>query len=393
MQYPAITSCRVCGSKTLKPILSLGNLHLNAFVKSPQETTEVAPLDLVFCPQCTLVELRHNADFNALFVERYWYRSGLNPAIVADLKEIVGEAVGLGVLKPGDTFLDIGANDGTLLGFVPREYFRIGVEPAKNLAAALQKNANVVLNNRWEEVASLPEGRRAKVITAIAMLYDLRDPHEFMRLIRLHLASDGVFVAQLMPLAPMVRKNDIGNICHEHLEYYTYPSLKYLFEKNGLEIFRIEENDMNGGSYRVFSRHLGSGSIDYPEHISEGDLHEFAKRIRQNKENTVRFIRDEVAKGKKVYGYGASTKGNTILQWYGLDTSLLAGIADKNPEKWGRYTVGTNIPIVSEEEARGSADYFFVLPWGFLDVFLERERKWHDAGGKFIVSAPEFKVI
>jgi len=393
MNYPPIPSCRICGSTTLKPLLSLGNLYLNAFVRSPSETTEAAPLDLVCCPVCTLVQLRHNADFNKLFVEQYWYRSGLNPAIVADLKEIVGAVMRSGVLAPGDTFLDIGANDGTLLSFVPKEYFRIGVEPARNLVPLLQKNANAVLNNRWEEVSSLPDGKKAKVITAIAMLYDLPNPHEFMRLIRSHLAPRGIFVAQLMPLAPMVRKNDIGNICHEHLEYYTYPALQYLFEKNGLEIFRIEENDMNGGSYRIFSRHLDAGSIDHPEDMGEAEIHAFARRIQQNKEQAMEFIRGEVARGMKVYGYGASTKGNTILQWYGLDASLLTGIADKNPEKWGRYTVGTNVPIVLEDEARQSADYFFVLPWGFLNVFLEREKKWHDAGGKFIVSAPEFKVM
>lgn len=387
-----IKKCRVCHSANLTHLLSVGDLYMNAFVAQAGEVTEKAPLTLFYCSQCRLVQMAHNADFNKLFVEQYWYRSGLNPVIVADLKEIVGEVIKLGILKPGDAFLDIGANDGTLLSFVPNEYFRIGVEPAKNLSSELEKNADEVINSRWEKVKSLPGGRKAKVITAIAMLYDLEDPHAFMSLIKKHLAPAGVFVAQLMPLAPMVRKNDIGNICHEHLEFYTYPSLKFLFEKNGLEIFRIEENEMNGGSYRVFARFLNSGSIDYPEDINEAEMREFAKRIIQNKERTVSFIRNEVAKGKKVYGYGASTKGNTILQWYGLDASLLVGIADKNPEKWGRFTVGTNIPIISEDEARQRADYFFVLPWGFIYSFLEREKKWRDAGGKFIVSAPEFKI-
>jgi hypothetical protein len=236
-------------------------------------------------------------------------------------------------------------------------------------------------------------GRKAKAITAIGMFYDMEDPNQFVADAARVLADDGIFVAQLMCLRPMLEKNDLGNICHEHLEFYPLESLKVLFEGNGLEVFRLEENSVNGGSYRIYCRKLRSGSIPLADNLKTRDYLEFFDRVNAVRARCVDFIRTEVARGKKVYVYGASTKGNTILQYFGLTSDDIAGAADRSPEKWGRYTVGTLIPIVSEDEARAEADYFFVLPWAFLNEFLERERKWRDGGGKFIVPFPEFRVI
>lgn len=393
MNAKMITRCRVCGSGGLKTVFSLGNLHLNAFLDDPKKESPRGELTLVFCANCSLVQLRHTADIQALYADHYWYQSGLNPAIIADLEDIARSALDAAEMKPGDIFLDIGANDGTLLGFVPKTYFRIGVEPAPNLQHTLRENCDFTCHSLLEEVKELPGGRKAKVITAISMMYDLDDPNTFIAKVKDLLSPDGVFVAQLMTLKPMVEYNDVGNICHEHLEYYSYPSLRHLFEKNGLEIFRVEENSINGGSYRLFSRHFKNGSVLYPENIGEEDLKHFAWRVDENKRKTVAFIRSEVERGKKVYGYGASTKGNTILQWSGIDSALLSGIAEKHPGKIGKFTVGTNVPIVTEEEARAKADYFYILPWGFTDAFLEKEKEWRRKGGRFIVSIPEFRVV
>jgi hypothetical protein len=195
-----------------------------------------------------------------------------------------------------------------------------------------------------------------------------------------------------MTLKPMLEQNDIGNICHEHLEFYTYESLKYLFENNGLEIFKIEENTINGGSYRIFARHFRQGSIEHPENYAEKDLHEFLKRLEERRSLCLDYIRSCVKDGKKVYAYGASTKGNVILQYFGLDNTVITAVADKNPQKWGSYTL-TDIPIVSEEEGRGGADVFLILPYGFTDEFVKREQDWLNKGGEFIVPFPEFKII
>ena len=191
----------------------------------------------------------------------------------------------------------------------------------------------------------------------------------------------------------MLETNDLGNVVHEHLEFYSYESLVYLFEKNGLEIFKVEENTINGGSYRLFARHFDKGSIAYPEKFTKQDYLDFHERIKKIKKECVAFIKQEVKKGKKIYAYGASTKGNTILQYFGLDTSLLSGIADKSKEKWGKYTVGSWIPIVNEQEAREKADYFLVLPWAFFETFYQREKEWVQKGGKFIVPFPHFRIV
>jgi hypothetical protein len=235
--------------------------------------------------------------------------------------------------------------------------------------------------------------KKAKVITALGMFYDMEDPNQFVADATKSLAEDGIFVAQLMCLKNMLEKNDVGNICHEHLEYYSLESLKYLFEKNGLEIFRIEENDINGGSYRLYARHYKNGSIPFDEKFTKEDYLAFYKRIEENKKRCVDFIKQEVKKGKRVYVYGASTKGNTILQYYGLTHELIDGAADKSPEKWGKYTIGTMIPIMNEDEARKRADYFLVMPYAFLNEFLEREKEWRSGGGRFIVPLPNFKVV
>ncbi|OGZ93472.1 MAG: hypothetical protein A2131_02230, partial [Candidatus Sungbacteria bacterium GWC2_49_10] len=290
-------------------------------------------------------------------------------------------------------FLDIGANDGTLLSFVPSSSLRVGVEPAQNLIPELKRYADVIYGVAWEDVHILPENRKAKIITAISMFYDSEDPNRFMQNVKRHLAPDGVFIAQMMTLRPMLEHNDVSNICHEHLEYYSYRALRHLFERNGLEIFRVTENNINGGSYRLFSRHLASGSIQYPEDVGEEEFIRFRNAIEKNRDDTIAFMRSEIARGKIIYGYGASTKGNTILQWSKIDSSLLAGIAEKHPEKIGKFTVGTNIPIVSELSARAKADYFYILPWGFTNAFLEKEKEWRLKGGKFIVSIPEFRVL
>ena len=393
MKEGVITKCRVCGSRELSEVVSLGELHINAFVGDPSHKTASSPLTLVHCGGCDLVQLKHTADFRVLYTDHYWYRSALNPMIIDDLREIA--SLSLAIAKPasGDLFLDIGANDGTLLSFVPSSSLRVGVEPAQNLIPELKRYADVIYGVAWEDVHILPENRKAKIITAISMFYDSEDPNRFMQNVKRHLAPDGVFIAQMMTLRPMLEHNDVSNICHEHLEYYSYRALRHLFERNGLEIFRVTENNINGGSYRLFSRHLASGSIQYPEDVGEEEFIRFRNAIEKNRDDTIAFMRSEIARGKIIYGYGASTKGNTILQWSKIDSSLLAGIAEKHPEKIGKFTVGTNIPIVSEAMARAKADYFYILPWGFTNAFLEKEKEWRLKGGKFIVSIPEFRVL
>ena len=393
--------CRLCGSAGLADIHSFGELFVSNFVDHGEILTGVkAPLDLLMCGNCSLIQLRHTAPMELMYARHYWYRSGVTDTMRAALRDVSATVEELAGLKPGDTVLDIGANDGTLLDTYRTDgIHRVGCEPADNLVPYLRENADHVLHEFWDIEGYERLGReegfgKAKAITALGMFYDLEDPGRFIRDSAGALADDGIFVAQLMCLASMLEKNDLGNICHEHIEYYSLDSLKYLFENNGLEMFRIEENDVNGGSYRIYARPFQGSGMTYDEHITPGDVADFVDRIDANKKKCVDFIEGEVARGKTVYVYGASTKGNTILQYYGLDSTLITAAAERSPEKWGKFTVGTGIPIVSEDEARRARpDYFLVLPWAFFDEFYEREREWRAGGGKFIVPLSDFRVV
>lgn len=389
------TSCRLCGSTQLKDIISIGEQYINDFPPSPQEKGRngKCPLDIIKCENCSLFQLRHTAPQELLYARHYWYKSGINNTIRQDLKEITEVASTLVSLQPGDVFLDIGANDGTLLQFMKGKAVCVGCEPANNLIEELKTNTDYVIHDFWNKENYNKLGvKKAKIITAIGMFYDMENPNQFIRDATDVLDPNGVFIAQLMTLKPMLEQNDLGNICHEHLEYYTYPSLKYLFEKNGLEIFKVEENGINGGSYRIFARHFNQGSIHFPEHYSEKDLYQFRDRLQECRKLCVDYVKKCVEEGKKVYAYGASTKGNVILQYYGLDNRWITAAADKNEVKWGKYTL-TDIPIVSEEEGREKADVFLVLPYSFINEFIKQEQDWLKKGGEFIVPLPQFKVI
>ena len=226
------------------------------------------------------------------------------------------------------------------------------------------------------------------------MFYDLEYPNQFIKDAANSLHDDGIFIAQLMCLNSMVKQNDLGNICHEHIEFYSHKSLKYLFEKNGLEIFKIEENDINGGSYRIYCRKFKRGSIKLKKENVLDNIINFKERIEKNKVKTLNFIDKQIKKGKKIFLYGASTKGNTMLQYYKLDESKIPFAAERSKSKWGKYTIGTGIKIISEKEARKKRpDYFLVTPWGFIKEFIKREKNWIKKGGKFILHFPFFKLV
>ena len=419
--YTTITRCRVCGSPDINPLYSLGDLYVSDFVEKPSQGIK-APLEMVMCGNCTLVQLRDTAPQELLYARFYWYRSGVTDTMRKALRNITESIEKRMDLKAGDIVLDIGSNDGTMLRtYAVPGLIKVGVEPASNLAEEGKVGLEYFINDFWTKEnydkvlqpahrSSASEGgKKAKVITAIGMFYDMEDPNQFIRDAASALRDDGIFVAQLMCLKNMLDTNDVGNICHEHLEFYSLASLEFLLEKNGLTLLDIEHNLVNGGSYRVYAGLKNGKPPAMPEGAAErlakyrseeSDMDskknhaEFFARIEESKRQCVAFIKDAVAKGKRVWIYGASTKGNTILQYYGLDHSLIEAAAERSPEKWGKFTVGTGIPIVSEDEARkAKPDYFLVLPYAFFDEFYKREEQWRKDGGQFIVPLPQFRVV
>ena len=363
-----IKCCRICGNKKLVKIGSLGKIAISDFTTEPSEGHKY-PLELVYCEKCTLLQLAHNTPRDLLY-KNYWYESRLNPVVVADLKEIAS-------LVKGD-IIDIGANDGTLLKYA-NVYHKTAVDPSN----IKPENATEWIQDYWENVR-LPY--KAYTITAIACLYDLPNPNKFIENIKRHLDREGTFISQFQPLEQMVELNDLGNICHEHLEYYSYKSLVYLFEKNGLEIFKVQRNKMNGGSYRIFARHYKKGSIKFKEkEYKVGDLKDFFKRIEKNKQDFLKWLLD--SKSKKIRGYGASTKANTILAYYSDMREILVYVVDINPDKIGKY-MEQGQKIIGEIPP--DTEYLWVFPYGFLDYFKKKEKNYK---GKWITTIPKFQII
>jgi hypothetical protein len=397
-----IKFCRLCKSVNLKKIYNFGNFFVSNFVTKKEINKGIkAPLNLVHCKKCDLLQLSHSAPQEIMYKKFYWYRSSVTKLMRNALKNVFKSSIKFAKLKKNDFVLDIGANDGTLLKyFKEKKINTIGCEPAKNLHKELEKNCDFVLRDFWsfEAFNKLMKEKKIlkkpKLITAIGMFYDLENPGKFISDAAKCLDDNGIFIAQLMCLNSMIEKNDLGNICHEHLEFYSYKSLKYLFENNGFKIFKIEENDINGGSYRIFCKKNIKKSIIYTEKTTLKNIYKFFSRVEQNKLKTVNFIKREVGRKKTVFLYGASTKGNTLLQYYKLNNNLIPFAAERSPEKWGKYTIGTGIKIISEEQARKmKPDYYFVMPYAFISEFKKREKNWLKEGGKFILPYPKFKIV
>ena len=378
-------TCRICKSSIVQ-VADLGELHINDFPERPGMTKGTAPVVIDQCTSCTLVQLRHTVDPDVLYGEHYWYQSGLNPKLKQNLLDIADIANKHS--EAGDIVLDIGANDGTLLSGVETDRWRIGCEPAPNLLDKLLQHCEQAIPSMWHH--NHLNGKTAKVITAIGMFYDMDDPNEFIDSVKKSLHENGIFIAQLMTLAPMLRMCDLGNICHEHLEYYTYQSLVELYERNGLEIYHVEENDIQGGSYQIWARHFTKGSIQYKEDVSQ--LHNFFDNVKVNGNLLKEKLLQLKNSGQKCYVYGASTKGNTMLQYWNIG-DCFDGAAEIHTDKIGRYTVGTDIHIIDETDARELADVFFVPNFGFKDLFLDKEKAWIEKGGKMIFAMPSLEVV
>jgi len=406
-------NCRVCGHSPLEQIMSLGFQYLINFLESPNEKLSAAPLELVLCNEknggCGLLQLKHTVPGELLF-RKFWYKSGVNATMKKELSDIVSVTEKLVDLKSNDIVLDIGANDGTLLRFYTIKGLKlVGFEPATNLMEEAKIGITTMINDffNYEKFKEEFGAEKAKVITSVSMFYDLEEPNKFVRDIVKILDKNGVWIIQMNYLMTMIENNAFDNIVHEHLEYYSLKSLEYLINKHGLAIFDVELNEINGGSCRVYVKHRDCDKYPITTRLKKlrekeelaglnnpETYHLFANRIKELKNKTVDFIKKEVQKGKKVYVYGASTRGNTLLQFYEMNNNLIKSAVDRNPMKWGKKIVGTDIPIISEEQGRNeNPEYFLVLPWYFINEFKVREREYLEKGGKFIVPLPNFYMV
>jgi hypothetical protein len=412
------TTCRICGSPELTPIVSLGDQYIAGAFAEPggeQPISRRIPLDLVRCDMgrdqdgCGLVQLRHTVP-GAILYSSYWYRSGVNQTMTRNLHGIAAEAEQLAGLRPGDLVVDIGCNDGTLLdGYQTANLRYLGFDPSDVGQHAAEKGYEVVRDfYSYAGLRRAHADQQAKVITSIAMFYDLEYPGEFVADVAQALAEDGVWVMELHYLLTMLETSQFDAIVHEHLEYYSLAVIERLLAEQGLGVVRAELNEINGGSIRLFIRK--SGQLPAPEdaetlqrlRIREFEMAldaaapyaRFAEAVERVRDDLASLCRKLVEEGKTIHAYGASTKGNTILQYAGIDSTLVPYAADRNPAKHGSETIGTRIPIISEEDSRAmKPDYYLALPWHFMDEFLDREREFIERGGRFIVPVPEVRLV
>jgi hypothetical protein len=409
--------CRVCGCTELTPVIDLGDQFLQgSFLKPPMQTppTRKVPTQLVRCDvahtedACGLLQLAHSIPPEILYAN-YWYRSGTNETMRRHLAEIVSSV--LSIVEPKQKrVLDIGCNDGTLLHHMPEDFERWGIDPS-DIAAAIKPPIQV-LNTVFPSDKATHRLRdlRFDVVTSVAMFYDLEDPVGFARGIHELLDAEGIWVLEMSYMPLMLRMNSFDTICHEHLEYYSLSVLKTIMERASLRIFRVSLNWINGGSIRCYVCKADCFRYDTTEArdlIRRLQVNEFEMQLDtsvpylafQLRIDTLRTEMNSLlgrihAKGERIHVYGASTKGNVLLQWYGIDSYKIPYAADRNPDKVGALTLGTGIRIISEEQSRDMRpDYYLVLPWHFKKEFLTRERDTILAGTSMIFPLPEITVV
>lgn len=386
-------------------VSSVGYIYSSTFIHLDDPLpTKKDPLDVAECQDCGLIQLFHNYELDLLY-KQYWYSSSLNKSMVSSLEDIVKDIESKTYIQDR-VVVDIGTNDGTLLKFYTSVMAnKIGFDPASNLKEKAEKNCDIFIEDYFTK-EKYPLEEKAKVITAIAMFYDLPDITKFMNDIVSILAKDGLFVIQLTDLYSMMKVNAFDNLCTEHLEYYTLKVLKSIMERAGLEIFDVSYNKVNGGSIRVFSAFPGNYKIEpavenilirekeYFELFTEHPVKELMKKSKFEIDYLVRFLKNIKRDGKKCFILGASTKGNTLLQLAGIDDTLVPYALEVNKEKFGLFTVGSNIKIISEREGMEmNPAYLLVLPWHFHDFFIEKFKVYIDNGGKLIFPLPHFEIF
>ena len=416
MPPKAWTHCRICGNTSLKEIIDLGNQPLSGVFPRPDAPDpSISPLKLVRCDvqakpgACGLVQLLHTAELNEMYGTTYGYYSSISPTMVSHLEAKVHTLVDFARPKPGDVVLDIGCNDGTLLNAygTMAGLTRIGMDPSsKKFAGHFQPDIKTVYDFFSENGArTLIGNKTCKIITSIAMFYDLDDPMKFMRDIRALLSRDGVWALELSYLPLLLKQLTYDQICHEHVTYLGLRQMDWMMKKTGLKILEVTFNDMNGGSFYIFAGREDGPYQPQTEKINKLladeavlDTDEPFSRLRNrmltHRDDLREFFSMTKAAGKKVYGYGASTKGNIVLNFCGLGAGDVAAIGDRNPEKDGLVTPGTRIPIIAHEKLRKlNPEYLLVLIWHFRKEVIRDEIALLKSGCKLVFDLPRLHVV
>ena len=416
-RYREIENCRVCGGSNLLPVLSLGEQYLTGvFPRGLHATPSKGPLELVACgpvgqsESCGLVQLRQSYDLNEMYGENYGYRSSLNSSMVRHLKSKVHQLIERHPLQTGDLVLDIGSNDGTLLSFYPEQNVTVvGIDPTGAKFASYYRKDILLMPDFFSGALFRKKfgAKKARIVTSISMFYDLENPLSFMQDVASVLDDEGVWHFEMSYLPAMVGTMGYDTICHEHLEYYTLRQIKWMTDRSELKILKIDFNQVNGGSFAITAALRTSLHPEATEEIarilreeealgltSEGQHRGFERAVEKHKTELLWLLHALKSEKQLVLGYGASTKGNVLLQHCEITRALVPAIAEVNKDKFGCFTPGTNIPIISEAEAHAlRPDYLLVMPWHFRENILQRESAFLERGGKMIFPLPSVEIV
>ncbi len=420
MSIPSVQKldrCRVCGNTELVPIMDIGKQYLSSVFPTDLSYRESAvqyPLDMVMCVKkaddttCGLVQLAHRIDLTSMY-DAYPYTSASNSSMTKILQNVAESGQALFSLHTDDVVLDIGGNDGTLLSFFQTSGCRlISIDPAQNVKSLLESARYTAVRDFFSEKAfSAVSDKKARLIFSIAMFYHLDNPMQLVKEVAACLDDEGVWIIQMAYLPAMIRTNMYDNIVHEHAGYYATQHMRWIMDQVGLEVFDVMENDVYGGSFRVFVKRKGCTLFPPTQRYQdtlEKELKEgvfdaatyqaFMRRIEKTRDDLQALLKKIKEEGKTIWIYGASTKGNTILQYCGITHEQITAAADSNGFKLGKYIIGADIPIKSEDEMHAAQpDYLLALPYSFIEGFMKREEKMLATGVKFIVPLPEVKVL
>ena len=417
MNYQTIKKCRSCGNKNLIEVLDFGEQYLASGFVADNDNHELAkmriPLTAALCSlggdagACGLLQLGQTADRDSMY-RNYFYRSNTNPMMRDALKEIVSETAKRIRFGAGDAAIDIGANDGTTLSYFPEHMLRIGIDPAKNIDRSGLDPSIIIIEDYFSASRALETsgGRLFKSVTSIAMFYDLDDPNTFVSEVKSILAPGGIWCIQLSYLPTTLKTLNFYDFCHEHVAYYSLSTLSALLRRHGLSIFDAALNDVNGGSLRAFVCRAEDGrpvSSSMKKLLAEEEkiklfdpatYRDFAAKIDRLKKITLGLIYSEKEKGGLAIGLGASTKGNVLLQYFGIGKELIPYLSERNPEKVGLRTLGTDIELISEERARAmNPSVMLALIWFFKDELVKREQSYLERGGKLFFPMPYPHIV
>ncbi len=410
MKYYKIKKCRCCHSTNFKEIIDFGRMSLSTSFTQKNSKNNFVPLKLIYCKKCYLTQLNHNYEPNKIYNKNYGYRSGINKSMNLHLEGIVSDARKIVSLTNKDIVLDIASNDGTLLKkYKSKKLIKIGIDPTIKKFKKFYNSDVLTLADYFtsKKFFKISKNVKAKIITSIAVFYDVSKPDKFIQDIKKILEKNGVWVLEQSYLPSLIKNNAYDSVCHEHLTYFMVHQINILLKKFNLRIYDIKENSMNGGSIRIFISHYNSNLKTNKKNIEKiinlenkilknpsNTFKIFRKNIELSKKNLFDYIVNLKKIGKTIHIYGASTKGNIILQYCKIDNSLIEFAADRNKDKIGKKTAGTNIKIISEKESRTmKPDFYLVMPWHFKDEFIKREQSFLKKGGKFIFPLPKVTII